>query len=210
MQGLKYDVQTSDGAWVGFNRDSTTENEIIYTWYADKEGVYSFQDMGDTRSSEEGTNIHGLFGAIIVEEAESVWLDPETGAELSSGLFADIYHPTHPAFREYAVFFHDELEIKDKDGTQPDGTVIPPLQPLKDRIRPPKKDEMHLGYPNFIEGTVGEAPLQPPLGVLDLAGNVTKEPTELEKANFVENFEPGIIYSVCREWFKEFLKCWSN
>ena len=278
--------------------------------------------MGDTRSSEEGTNVHGLFGAIIVEEAESVWLDPETGAELSSGLFADIYHPARPAFREYAVFFHDELEIKDKDGNQPvdphtglpsattaisyrsepmrnrppltevhsdtgedismsswvygdpappilrayvgdpakirlihggvkethvfhlhnhqwklegdnpnstiidsvsispqecytldilhgagslnrtigdvifhchlyphfhegmwtlwriygrledgtgmlpDGTVIPPLQPLKDRIRPPKKDELHPGYPNFIEGTFGEAPLQPPLGVL--------------------------------------------
>lgn len=322
VQGLKYDVQTSDGASVGFNRDTTTENEIVYTWYADKEGVYSFQDMGDTRSSEEGTNVHGLFGAIIVEEAESVWLDPETGAELSSGLFADIYHPARPAFREYAVFFHDELEIKDKDGNQPvdphtrlpsattaisyrsepmrnrpplteehsdtgedismsswvygdpappilrayvgdpakirlihggvkenhvfhlhnhqwklegdnpnstiidsvsispqecytldilhgagslnrtigdvifhchlyphfhggmwtlwriydrledgtgmlpDGTVIPPLQPLKDRIRPPKKDELHPGYPNFIEGTFGEAPLQPPLGVL--------------------------------------------
>lgn len=56
--------------------------------------------------------------AIIVEAAESVWLDPETGDELESGLFADIYHPVHPAFREYAVFFHDELEIKDKDGMQ--------------------------------------------------------------------------------------------
>ena len=46
VQGLRYDVQTSDGAGVGFNRDSTTENQICYTWYADKEGVYSFQDMG--------------------------------------------------------------------------------------------------------------------------------------------------------------------
>lgn len=76
VQGLKYDVQTSDGASVGFNRDSTTQNRICYTWYADKEGVYSFQDMGDTRSSEEGTNVHGLFGAIIVEAAESTWLNP--------------------------------------------------------------------------------------------------------------------------------------
>ena len=75
--------------------------------------------MGDTRSSEEGTNVHGLFGAIIVEKPQSRWLDPETGLELESGLFADIYCPTQPAFREYAVFFHDELEIKDKDGNQP-------------------------------------------------------------------------------------------
>lgn len=350
VQGLRYDVQTSDGASVGFNKDTTTRNQICYTWYADKEGVYSFQDMGDTRSSEEGTNVHGLFGAIIVEAAESVWLDPETGKELESGLFADIYHPVHPAFREYAVFFHDELEIKDKDGKQPvdphtglpsmttaisyrsepmrnrpplthehsdsgedismsswvygdpappilrayvgdpskirlihggvkethvfhlhnhqwrlegdnpnstiidsisispqecytldilhgagslnrtigdvifhchlyphfhegmwtlwriydrledgtgtlpDGTKVPPLMPLKDRIRPPKKDALHPGYPNFINGTYGEAPLQPPLGVLDADGNVIIEPTELEQANFVRDYEPGALY----------------
>ena len=117
--GLDYDVQTSDGANVGCNKDTTTKHKITYTWYAVKEGVYLFHDMGDTRSSEEGTNVHGLFGAIIVEEAESRWLSPQTGEELESGLFADIYHPVKPAFREYAVFFHDELEIKNKDGEQP-------------------------------------------------------------------------------------------
>ena len=86
--------------------------------------------MGDTRSGEDGTNVHGLFGAVIVEAPESVWLDPETGEELSSGLFADIYHPVRPAFREYAVFFHDELEIKDKDGNQPvDRTMMPADKP---------------------------------------------------------------------------------
>ena len=248
VQGLCYDVQTSDGASVGFNKDSTTTNRIIYTWYATREGVYLFHDMGDTRSSEEGTNVHGLFGAIIVEAAQSKWLDPQTGNELESGLFADIYHPTRPAFREYAVFFHDELEIKDKNGNQPldphtglpssttgisyrsepmrnrpplthehsdsgedismsswvykdpappilqayvgdpakirlihggvkethvfhlhnhqwrleadtgclpDGTQIPPLMPLSDRMAPPAKDHNHPGYPNFINGTFG-------------------------------------------------------
>lgn len=65
-----------------------------------------------------------------MEAPESVWLDPETGEELSSGLFADIYHPVRPAFREYAVFFHDELEIKDKDGNQPvDRTMMPADKP---------------------------------------------------------------------------------
>ena len=116
--GMNYDVQTSDGAYVGFNRDTTTRNQITYTWFADREGVYLFHDLGDPRSSEEGTNIHGLFGAIIVEAPQSRWLDPETGYELESGLFADIYSPGKPAFREYAVFFHDELEMLDKDGNQ--------------------------------------------------------------------------------------------
>lgn len=119
VQGMDYEVQTSDGANVGFNRDSTTRNKIVYTWYATKEGVYLFHDMGDTRSSEEGTNVHGLFGAVIVETPQSIWRNPETGTELESGLFADIYHPVNPAFREYTVFFHDELEIKDKDGNPP-------------------------------------------------------------------------------------------
>ena len=45
--------------------------------------------MADARSSEEATNIHGLFGAVIVEPPE------------------------------YSEFFHDELEILDKDGNPP-------------------------------------------------------------------------------------------
>lgn len=351
VEGLDYDVQTSDGANVGFNRDTTTYHQIIYTWYANRKGVFLFHDMGDTRSSEEGTNIHGLFGAIIVEEAESKWFHPVTGEELESGLFADIYSPTKPAFREYAVFFHDELEIRNKDGNPPvdphtglpssttgisyraepmrnrmplteehsdsgedismsswvygdpappilkayvgdpskirlihggvkethvfhlhnhqwrlegdnqnstiidsisvspgecytldilhgagslngtigdvifhchlyphfhegmwtlwriydryqdgtgklpDGTVIPALQPLKDRKAPCKKDALHPGYPNFIKGEFGERPLQPPLGILDSDGDNVIEPSELERANFVKEYEPGALYT---------------
>lgn len=351
VQGLSYDVQTSDGANVGFNKDSTTKNQIKYTWYADREGVFLFHDMADSRSSEEGTNVHGLFGAIIVEAPESVWLDPETGKEIDSGLFADVYNPSKPAFREYAVFFHDELEIKNKNGEQPidphtglpsattgisyrsepmrnrhpikeehsdtgedismsswvygdpappilkayvgdpskirlihggikethvfhlhnhqwrldeenqnstiidsisispgecytldilhgagslngmigdaifhchlyphfhegmwtlwriydrledgtgelpDGTKIPPLLPLRDRMPPKKKERKHPGYPNFINGEFGKVPLQPPLGILSPDGSNKIEPTELERANFVKNFEPGALYT---------------
>lgn len=67
VQGLRYDVLTSDGANVGYNPDTTTYDFIQYVWYAEKEGVYLFSDLGDSRSSEEGTNVHGLFGAIIIE-----------------------------------------------------------------------------------------------------------------------------------------------
>lgn len=119
VQGLSYQVGDSDGASVGYNPDSTTSSEIWYTWYADTEGVFLFQDMADPRSSEEATNIHGLFGAIIVEPPESQWFHPETGEELACGLMADIYSPGQPAFREYSVFFHDELEVKNKDGETP-------------------------------------------------------------------------------------------
>ena len=125
VQGLAYDVMTSDGTSAGLNPDSTTDNEIEYTWYADAEGVFLFHDMADPRSSEEATNIHGLFGAVIVEPPGAEWFQPETGEEMKSGLMADIYQPGKPAFREYTVFFHDELEILDKDGTP-----IPALLPL--------------------------------------------------------------------------------
>lgn len=119
VQGLSYDVMTSDGTSTGFNTDSTTNREIIYTWYADTEGVFLFHDMADARSSEEATNIHGLFGAVIVEPPGAKWFDPQTGEEIESGLMADIYEPGKLAFREYSVFFHDELEILDKEGNPP-------------------------------------------------------------------------------------------
>lgn len=119
VQGLAYDVASSDGTSTGFNQDSTTSREIVYTWYANAEGVFLFHDMADARSSEEATNIHGLFGAVIVEPPGAKWFHPQTGEEIESGLMADIYQPGKPAFREYSVFFHDELEILDKDGNPP-------------------------------------------------------------------------------------------
>lgn len=71
VQGLSYDVNTADGSSVGYNNDSTTSGEIWYTWYADTEGVFLFNDMADPRSTEDATNIHGLFGAVIVEAPEA-------------------------------------------------------------------------------------------------------------------------------------------
>ncbi|MBQ8999367.1 MAG: hypothetical protein IJ086_11860 [Clostridium sp.] len=54
---------------------------------------FYFSDMGDTRFSEEGTNSHGLFGALIVQAKGSTWTDPVDGSKLRSGMFADIHNP---------------------------------------------------------------------------------------------------------------------
>lgn len=75
------------------------------------------------------------------------------------------------------------------------GDPAPPLLPLKDRKPPLKKDKWHPGYPNFINGEVGEKPPQPPFGILDEDGNNLITPTPLEEANFVEDFEPGALYT---------------
>lgn len=72
--------------------------------------------MGNPISDETGSNIHGLWGALVVEAPGSTWTDPETGAELKSGLYADIHHPVLPDFREYAIFIHDQAEVKDLHG----------------------------------------------------------------------------------------------
>ncbi|CAI3540853.1 manganese oxidase [Clostridium neonatale] len=118
MQGLKYKNILSDGANAGYNVDSTVGpgEKITYEWYADREGIFYFSDMGDTRFSEKGTNIHGLFGALIVQAKGASWTDPVDGNELKSGIFADIHNPSKPSFREYAVYFHDELEAVNRFG----------------------------------------------------------------------------------------------
>lgn len=37
---------------------------------------------------------------------------------MKSGAFADIHNPDKPSFREYAVYFHDELEMRNRFGGQ--------------------------------------------------------------------------------------------
>ncbi|OZM57119.1 copper oxidase [Lottiidibacillus patelloidae] len=115
-----YDAQTSDGAFVGFNEDTTVppNGEITYTIQANHEGIYFFHDNSDPDSSQDGTNIHGLFGALVVQKRGSWWTDPITGEHLNSGVYADIHHPFLPSFREYAWYFHDEQPVKDLTGNK--------------------------------------------------------------------------------------------
>ena len=47
VQGLSNSVLTSDGANVGFNPDTTTDDSICYTWLADKEVAFLFSDLAD-------------------------------------------------------------------------------------------------------------------------------------------------------------------
>lgn len=121
IQRAEYDVQTSDGAYVGFNENSTASpcppgGTQIYRWHVHEEGVHIFSDLGNTLSSQEGSNLHGLFGALIVQPKGSWWTDPQTGKEIKSGVAADIHNPLLPSFREFAWFFHDEMEVDDLTG----------------------------------------------------------------------------------------------
>ncbi|MBI2874804.1 MAG: peptidoglycan-binding protein [Firmicutes bacterium] len=131
IQGINYKVDESDGSAVGFNKNTVAPplGTVTYRWHAEQEGIYIFNDLGNPVSDETGSNVHGLWGALIVEPEGATWTDPIAGLPLKRGLYADIHHPTLPDFREYVVFFHDELEILTKDGQKP-------VDPMTGRFSP--------------------------------------------------------------------------
>lgn len=151
IQLAEYDVQTSDGAFVGCNEDSTAPpcppgGTLTYRWHVEQEGVHIFTDLGNPLSEDEiGSNVNGLFGALIVEPKGSWWTDPISGEPLRSGLYADIHHPLLPDFREFTWFFHDEMEILDLTGEKPfDPVTFQPSstptqnyrsEPVRNRVR---------------------------------------------------------------------------
>lgn len=124
VQGVEYNVQTSDGSWVGCNENSLAPpcppgGTHIYEWKVVREGIHHFSDLANPLSSARGSNVHGLFGALIVEPRGSWWTDPVTGEPSKSGVFADVHNPLLPSFREFVFFFHDEPEVKDLTGSVP-------------------------------------------------------------------------------------------
>lgn len=116
IKGLNCEIQTSDGAFVGANDSSLAApgKTVVYRWEATTQGGFQLSDLGNPLSSELGSNVHGLFGAVIVEPMGSTWTDPQTGEKLKSGVFADIHHPFLPDFREYVTIFHDEAPVKNR------------------------------------------------------------------------------------------------
>lgn len=150
-------VRYGDGAHVGGNPDSTAGfgESWNYVWHAAHEGVWPINDLGDTRGTEQGTNVHGLFGALVVEPEGATWRDPETGEQLSGtdiddGLYVDVTPPGEPkyddgeqsdpthqgfvdfhldevprSFREFTVFLHDEPEIHSGSHLVGEHTVMP-------------------------------------------------------------------------------------
>jgi hypothetical protein len=101
LVGPGYDVKAHDGSQVGANLPSLAApgGEYTYVWTAEHEGVFPFHDGGDYSGGEDGTNVHGLFGAFIVEPVGTIWRDPVSGVTSSGdgvqldGLYLDIIPP---------------------------------------------------------------------------------------------------------------------
>ncbi|MFI0372180.1 multicopper oxidase domain-containing protein [Actinomadura sp. 1N219] len=128
-KGVGHRVVTADGGAVGRNPDSAVApgGSIVYEWDAADEGVFFLGDLADLRGGEDGSQAHGLFGALIVEPEGATWTDPVTGGPLLDGLYADVHVPGQESFREYALFMQDE--------SPNDNPVLPP-HPLYECERP--------------------------------------------------------------------------
>ncbi len=116
---LSYDVRGSDGAAIGYNKDSTVApgRSYTYRWFADdvtpgEIGGVNITDFGDVR----GHRHHGLFAGLVVEPKGSTWHDPATGRPLLSGANADIRVPGRPDFRESVVQYSDGLNLRTRTG----------------------------------------------------------------------------------------------
>ena len=153
-----YDVKTDDGSHVGRNASSLVapDNCRTYTWQCLHEGVFPFHDGGNYSGGEEGTNVHGLFGALAVEPAGAIWRDPVTGRrsvdqngnfhELD-GLYLDILPPG---------------KTDDSESAQSDTTLDNHQWPPPEEY--PNFDEAHREFVIFFHD---EPEFQPPHGKLE-------------------------------------------
>jgi len=146
-KGVGLSVRDADGAWVGQNPNTTVPpgEELTYRFVAETTGIFQFSDLGNPLSSEEGSNLHGLFGAFVIEQQGSTWTDPETGLPADYGAQVDVHNPFLASFREFVSIFHDEPEVLDAEGGVPTNpmTGLPDMthainyrsEPLRNRLR---------------------------------------------------------------------------
>ena len=124
---VKFDTIVSDGAANGWNNIAGARKceTLIERFFANEElNTVFFHDHLFANMHQQ----HGMFGALIVEPAGSVFLDPKTGKELKCGTKAVIRTADGKSFREFALFLHDFALLFDKDGKP----LNPPEHPGSD------------------------------------------------------------------------------
>lgn len=135
--GDGYDVKTDDGSHIGNNPNSLVPpgGQRDYSWECKWEGVFPFHDGGNFSGEQHGTNVHGLFGALIVEPKGSIWRDPVTGRRSVDA---------HGNFRELDGLYLDVLP----EGTEGLPDITESNTTLDGHTWPPPCE-----YPNFNKKT---------------------------------------------------------
>ena len=112
---VKFDTIVSDGAANGWNNIAGARRyeTLVERFFADEElRTVFFHDHLYANAHQQ----HGLFGALIVEEAGATFHDIRDGRELSFGTNAVIQRRDGTSFREFALFVHDFALLFDRDG----------------------------------------------------------------------------------------------
>lgn len=112
---VKFDTIVSDGAANGWNNIAGARKyeTLIERFYANEElNTVFFHDHLFANSHQQ----HGMFGALLIEPAGSVFLNPKNDRPLKSGANAVIRKANGDSYREFALFVHDFALLFDKDG----------------------------------------------------------------------------------------------
>ena len=132
-------------------------------------------ELADTRST--------IIDSVSISPQECMTLDLLYGAGSLNGMIGDaIFHcHLYPHFHEGMWTLLRVFDRRQRgEDTFPDGTPIePPPAPAGPRVapgegcRPPRLS-------HFVNGTYGQRPLQPPLGILSAEGENQIDPTPLK------------------------------
>ncbi|MFR9194950.1 MAG: copper oxidase, partial [Ruminococcus sp.] len=112
---VKFDTIVSDGAANGWNNIAGARQyeTLIERFFADAElRTVFFHDHLFANSHQ----MHGMFGAMIIEEAGATFHNIRSGKKLRCGTQAVIRRRDGTSFREFALFVHDFAFLFDKNG----------------------------------------------------------------------------------------------
>lgn len=121
---VKFDTITSDGAANGWNNIAGARKyeTLVERFFADEElRTVFFHDHLFANAHQ----FHGVFGALIIEEAGATFHNIRNGKELRSGTKAVIRRRDGTSFREFTLFVHDFANLFDKDGNPLNPPAVP-------------------------------------------------------------------------------------
>ena len=121
---VKFDTIVSDGAANGWNNIAGARKfeTLVERFFADVQlNTVFFHDHLFANTHQ----MHGVFGALLVEEAGATFHDIRTGKALRFGTKAVIRRRDGTSFREFALFAHDFALLFDKDGNPLNPPEVP-------------------------------------------------------------------------------------
>ena len=159
---VKFDTITSDGAANGWNNIAGARKyeTLVERFFADEElQTVFFHDHLFANAHQ----LHGMFGALVIEEAGATFHDIRTGGELHSGTQAVIRRRDGTSFREFALFVHDFAFLFDKDGEPLNPPAVPGshddpgvmginyrAEPMRERLK--KQEDPAYMFSSFVHG----------------------------------------------------------